>query len=77
MPEQTVPDDSDEIVFRSNLVTQVIQSSLLQRQPIVRYEIGPARSPLTLGTLPVIVEEHVDGQLRRPRLSLVVVGGPS
>ena len=66
----------NEISVRDRELTNVYQALLLGLADIVAVEVVPEASPLTLGTLPVIVEDDFAGELRRPRLSLIVVGGP-
>ncbi|OZC02366.1 hypothetical protein BSZ36_04865 [Rubricoccus marinus] len=78
---QAVEQDATEIVFRDNNLSNqsfntLLQSVLLGRFAITGFEIGVPNNPLDLGVLPVIVEDAVEGDLRRPRLSLVTIGGP-
>jgi hypothetical protein len=66
----------DELIIRDGALTNAYQAFLLGLADIVALEIAPEPTPLTLGTLPVIVEDDLPSELRRPRLSLIVVGGP-
>lgn len=75
--ERVIEPDADEVIFRDTGLTNVFQDLLLGGETFIGFEIGSPVNTLGLSTLPVVYEEDVPGELRRPRLSLVIIGGPA
>ncbi len=79
---QDLEADAEDIVFRDDRASAqslntLVQSVLLGRLMVDHLEISVPDGPdLDLGVLPILMEDAVDGDLRRPRLSLIVVGTP-
>ena len=75
--ERAVPEDDEVLTFRAGELTSAIQGLLLDLDRFSGFEISPPSTTLTLGALPVRVEPETTGDVRRPRMSLVLVGPPS